>query len=236
MRTLSVEFVSESSLLMPCYMSHLTQLKCENWHVTAPCVASDPDGLAPFVQMQDGKFKYAGSKYTPYFEPLVDGFTTLAMVDMVSTGGGPSTNIMSSSDSPPSSASWGNTPSQTHFWGTPTGSLSRGEQLPRGHEEQEEEDLYHALLYGEHSLASKDWTDSSDCVTIMVRTKNDINVMVSPMLLEALERFVEAVIPAIERLHPLTIINHLHSQCISRVEKANLLKKEKSILLTRYIA
>ena len=31
----------------------------------------------------------------------------------------------------------------------------------------------------------------------------------------------------------MTVVNHLHNQCIGRVENANLLKKEKSILLSK---
>ena len=86
--------IAESSLLMPCYMSHLTQvrifilkalfaiatkcdlicfililtqLKCDNWHVTAPTVVSDSVGLAPFVQGLDGKLIYAGTEKRKYF-------------------------------------------------------------------------------------------------------------------------------------------------------------------------
>lgn len=228
--------ITESSLLMPCYMSHLTQLKCDNWHVGAPtCTPSDSLGLAPFVQMQDGKLIYAGSKYTPYFEPLVDGFTTLAMVDRVGIGG-----------TPPASSSCVNTPSQTHFWETPIyggvaggGNTNAGNRAQDHHQNStstsaamENDEFYRTILNGGDDDDSRSAT-SSECTTLVIRTKNDVNIMVSPMLLEALQKFVEAITPTLCSLHPLSMVNHLHSECISRVEKANLLKKEKSVFLMR---
>lgn len=46
-------------------------------------------------------------------------------------------------------------------------------------------------------------------------------------------RFVEALTPSLASSHPITVINHLHNECISRVENSNMLKKEKSVLLMR---
>jgi len=42
-----------------------------------------------------------------------------------------------------------------------------------------------------------------------------------------LYRFVDSLIPTFSNLHPLTVLNHLHSSCISRVEAANILKRDK---------
>jgi len=44
------------------FLSFSNQFKCDNWHATAPVVASDSVGLAPFVQLQDGKLVYAGKQ------------------------------------------------------------------------------------------------------------------------------------------------------------------------------
>jgi len=51
---------------MPSGLVH-SQLKCDNWHVSAPAVVSDSVGLAPFVQGIDGKLVYAGTYDIYYF-------------------------------------------------------------------------------------------------------------------------------------------------------------------------
>lgn len=53
--------------------------------------------------------------------------------------------------------------------------------------------------------------------------------MVSPLLLESLQRFVDALTPTLANLHPLTVLNHLHLSCIGQVEAANVLKTTENI-------
>lgn len=55
--------------------------------------------------------------------------------------------------------------------------------------------------------------------------------MVSPLLLESLQRFVDALTPTLASLHPLTVLNHLHLSCIGQVEAANVLKTTDNIAL-----
>lgn len=38
---------------------------------------------------------------------------------------------------------------------------------------------------------------------------------------------MDSLITTFSNLHPLTVLNHLHSSCISRVEAANILKRDK---------
>lgn len=131
--------------------------------------------------MQDGKLIYAGSKYTPYFEPLVDGFTTLAMTSLGTYTEG--------SKSTPSQSSCANTPSQTHFWETPIGGVSNFTMLENNKDPAGDDDFYRTLLCSDTDRVTTNV--STDSTTIIVRTKNDINIMVSPMLLEALKRLVQ---------------------------------------------
>jgi hypothetical protein len=42
-------------------------------------------------------------------------------------------------------------------------------------------------------------------------------------------RFIDAVTPTLASLHPLTVLNHLHAECISQVEAANILKRDQSL-------
>jgi hypothetical protein len=42
-------------------------------------------------------------------------------------------------------------------------------------------------------------------------------------------RFVDALTPTVANLHPLTVINHLHTSCVSQVESANILKTTENV-------
>lgn len=65
--------------------------------------------------------------------------------------------------------------------------------------------------------------------TVIVKFKGDVDIMLSPMILESLQRFIDSIIPTLASLHPLTILNHLHNECISKVENANILKQDQSL-------
>ncbi len=40
-------------------------------------------------------------------------------------------------------------------------------------------------------------------------------------------RFVDALTPTMNILHPVTVLNHLQMACVSKVQSANVLKKDK---------
>lgn len=62
--------------------------------------------------------------------------------------------------------------------------------------------------------------------TIIVKFKKDFDVMITPLVLESLQRFIDALTPTLATLHVLTVINHLHFECMGKVKDANVLKKE----------
>ncbi|CAG9815067.1 unnamed protein product [Phaedon cochleariae] len=71
--------------------------------------------------------------------------------------------------------------------------------------------------------------DAGCRTTVIVKLKGDLDVMISPLLLETLQRFIDALTPTVANLHPLTVINHLHTSCIGQVESANILKTTENV-------
>ncbi|XP_045469148.1 transmembrane protein KIAA1109 isoform X3 [Harmonia axyridis] len=65
--------------------------------------------------------------------------------------------------------------------------------------------------------------------TIIVKIKGDLDVMVSPLLLESFQRFVDSLTSTVSGLHPLTVINHLHTSCIGQVAAANVLQTTENV-------
>ena len=59
--------------------------------------------------------------------------------------------------------------------------------------------------------------------------KGSIDVICCPIALESLERMFSSLVSTFEALHPISVVNHLHAQSVSRVESRNTLKKEKSL-------
>ena len=60
--------------------------------------------------------------------------------------------------------------------------------------------------------------------TLIVRFKGSVDVVLSPIVLESFQRIFEAITPALQTIHPLSVINHLHSDALGRVESKNTLK------------
>lgn len=65
--------------------------------------------------------------------------------------------------------------------------------------------------------------------TLIVKFKGSIDVIMSPVFLESIQRTFEALTPTFQTQHPISVVNHLHSGSLDRVESRNTLKKEKSL-------
>ena len=65
--------------------------------------------------------------------------------------------------------------------------------------------------------------------TIIVKFMGSVDIVLCPMVLESIQRVFEALTPTFQALHPVSVINHLHSAALDRVEAKNTLKKEKSL-------
>lgn len=73
---------------------------------------------------------------------------------------------------------------------------------------------------------------SSDASTVLVvKIGRPIHVMCCPLTLESTQRFVEALVPTLEHLHPMTLMTRVWMGCVSHVESQNPLKKQRAALL-----
>ena len=65
--------------------------------------------------------------------------------------------------------------------------------------------------------------------TVIVNFKGSIDIICCPIALESVEKMFDSLVSTFESLHPISVVNHLHSQSVGRVESRNTLKKEKSL-------
>ena len=74
------------------------------------------------------------------------------------------------------------------------------------------------------------FTDATSKTTVIVKFKGAIDIVITPVVLESAQRMFDSLTPTFQRLHPNSVVNHLHSQSLDRVESKNtLMKKEKSL-------
>ncbi|XP_046477858.1 bridge-like lipid transfer protein family member 1 isoform X1 [Neodiprion pinetum] len=192
--------IVDSPLLMSSYVSHLTQVRCSNWvQSSLPC-SGDAFTTPLFQRTEDGRLVYIGGRYVPKFDAVTDGFTSLKMITRI--------------DGSPRASSSTKTPTHPYIWDSSALIQSEGDNNDTAHDEEE-------LLTVQHETGSR--------TTVILKLKGDIDIMLSPMVLESLQRFIDAIIPTLATLHPLTILNHLHNECLGRVEDANILKQDQSL-------
>ncbi|CAH1110220.1 unnamed protein product [Psylliodes chrysocephalus] len=182
--------IVDSPMLMSSYVTHLTQVRCNNWGNTGQ---SDQFSQNLFAKNQEDKLVYVGARFVPNMETVSDGITSLKMVSR-------SDNIVNNkTPTSPFMYVWDQEDVDNE-----TGSF------------QEEE-----LLSGQGDTGSR--------IIFVVKLKGDLDVMISPLLLETLQRFIDALTPTVSNLHPLTVINHIHTSCIGQVESANILKTTENV-------
>lgn len=71
--------------------------------------------------------------------------------------------------------------------------------------------------------------DTATRNSVVVKFKGQVEVTLTPLLLEGLQRMIEIAIPTFAQMHPLTAINSMHASCIRNVEAANILKRDQSL-------
>ncbi|XP_029046657.1 transmembrane protein KIAA1109 homolog isoform X1 [Osmia bicornis bicornis] len=192
--------IVDSPLLMSSYVSHLTQVRCSNWGQSSISAGSGAFTTPLFQRTDEGRLVYVGGRYVPKFETVTEGFTSLKMITR--------------SDGSPVASSSNKTPTHPYIWDSSTLNQMEGEVHHTTHNEEE-------LLTVQNESGSR--------TTVIVKFKGDVDIMLSPMVLECLQRFIDAIIPTLATLHPLTILNHLHHECIGKVEDANILKQDQSL-------
>ena len=100
--------------------------------------------------------------------------------------------------------------------------------------EEDEEELNEGEESSPPTLGSssnvEEILDTTSKTTIIVKFKGAIDIVITPVVLESVQRMFDSLTPTFQSLHPVSVVNHLHSQSLDRVENKNsLMKKEKSL-------
>ncbi|XP_039950493.1 transmembrane protein KIAA1109 isoform X2 [Bactrocera tryoni] len=194
--------IIDSPLLMASYLNHLSQVKCFNW--TACSFPSGPDVFSTpmFHENEDGGLTYIGSKMLPHFD-LYACWREIKVVPRYENATGSN-----------SSATFMGGP-KSHPW-DPSVLLK----------EEESDKTTNGFDDGEFMSLQ---AEGAACTSVVARLKGQVNVFLTPLMLEGLQRMVEASIPTISSLHLLSVVNHIHASCIAKVQNDNILKRDQSL-------
>ncbi|XP_053696625.1 bridge-like lipid transfer protein family member 1 [Sabethes cyaneus] len=195
--------IIDSPLLMASYVTHLAQVRCSNWSHCAMPFGADSFSMPLFQQNDDGGLVYIGSKLVPHFDNY-SNWREVKVISRYDVGSGQSASGSSGLSTLP----------KPHPWDPSVMVRGRFEK----HESKECENEF---------LSSQGETATRN--SVVVRFKGQVDVMLTPLLLEGLQRMIESLIPTLSTLHPLTIINDVHASCVSKVEAVNVLKRDQSL-------
>ncbi|XP_023176913.2 transmembrane protein KIAA1109 homolog isoform X3 [Drosophila hydei] len=195
--------IIDSPLLMASYLNHLSQVKCFNWNGCSFPLGPDVFSTPLFHENEDGGLTYIGSKMLPHFD-LYSCWREIKVVPRYenSTGSNSSATFMGGPKS--------------HPW-DPSVLLK----------EEETDKTTNGFDDGEFmSLQSE---GGAACTSVVARLKGQLNVFLTPLLLEGLQRMVEAAVPTIQSMHLLSVVNFIHASCIAKVKNDNILKRDQSL-------
>ncbi|XP_075992779.1 transmembrane protein KIAA1109 homolog tweek [Anticarsia gemmatalis] len=201
--------IVDSPLLMASYMHNLPQYKCPNWSSCSLPSGSDVFTLPLFRRADDGTLVYVGQKYLPSFEP-VGKINILRLISKKDHNNqnqhGPYSNL------PP------------HF-----NSQVKAHPYPQGWWDIQQTTQDSQENTTDKSTASTVTTTSDSKSGLFVKLRGEIDIMLTPLVLESTQKFVESLTPVLANIHPITVINHLRLLCISTVSTANVLKQKQYV-------
>lgn len=160
--------IVDSPLLMASYVTHLAQVKCSNWsHCTMPYDA-DAFSLPLFQQNEDGGLVYIGSKLVPYFDNYTNWreVRVLSRFDNITSNAATAAAMQSGIPKP-------------HPWDPSV--LVRGDISS-----DKEKDKYSEVTIENEFLSSQGETATRN--SVVVRFKGQVDLMLTPLLLEGLQR------------------------------------------------
>lgn len=156
--------IIDSPLLMASYINHLSQVKCFNWSTCSFPSGLDVFSMPLFQEDDEGNLHYIGSKMLPHF----DLYFSWREIKIVPRFENTATNASNSSGSTYIGAP------KSHPWDPNT--LMKEEHIEKGNSGSDN---------GEFMGLQ---TEGAASVSVVARFKGQVNVFLTPLMLEGLQR------------------------------------------------
>ncbi|XP_036364401.1 transmembrane protein KIAA1109 homolog isoform X4 [Octopus sinensis] len=192
--------ITKSPVLMSCYLNHLTHMHCTDWAAPSPFATTHTKSASFKGLKQDTSFfSHSSLTYAPCrFYPKQSWVPHFSKVKQ-----GFSVSMMKPRDEI-------DVP-QTPLLDGPT-------------------DPWNSFIEEEEAFDSAEVviSENTSKTTAVIKLKGSVDILLTPLLLESTQRYIEAITPVLSKLHPSSIIDRLHSRCLDRLKQKNRLKKHSS--------
>ncbi|XP_050415172.1 bridge-like lipid transfer protein family member 1 [Patella vulgata] len=193
--------ITSSALLLSCYSNHLSHYHCNDW-VTAPPSANLSSSSSRGMKSVYSEYSLSSASHSVYGS----GSTWLPHFTKVKDGF--STSVMREKEelklpSPPPPEKGKN---QFFF---------PSSYIPNQEDADEE-------------LNNDEICPNTSKTTAVIKVTGALDVLLTPLLLESMQRYIETVTPTLSKLHISSLLDRIHSQCIDRLKQQNKLKKEST--------
>ncbi|CAL1545950.1 unnamed protein product, partial [Lymnaea stagnalis] len=196
--------ITESPLLLSCYSQHLSHYYCQDWISSAPWSAVYASRLHGLNSVQS-EYSLSSAGHSIYSAGVAWTPHFYKVKD------GFSVNVMKPRPDIKKTSPVNIAAELFNIKAT----------LDREHRKQQ--------TLSEEDEGKEGPVENISKTTAVVQLSGSLDVLMTPLLLEALQRYVEAVTPTLSKLHPSSLIDGLHSQCLDRLKQQNKLKKGKGI-------
>lgn len=158
--------IIDSPLLMASYMNHLSQVKCMNWMNCSFPSGSDVFSTPLFQENEEGGLTYIGGKMVPHFD-LYSSWREIKVVPRYENNTG--------------AAAAGSNSSVTFLGGPKSHPWDPSVLL----KEEESDKVTNGFDDGEFMSLQ---AEGAVCTSVVARLKGQVNVFLTPLLLEGLQR------------------------------------------------
>lgn len=202
--------IIESPLLMSTYSNYLTLYQCENWWP------------------KNDSINLLNGNYIPTMrQSTFDGFSSIGLIRKRKSTV-KQLNRQNQQDAHSGDSDEEYEPGSVYGRISDDLGSSSKEGFHKTHKRQDSSERVMNLGKLEKQI-SKTIEIRNEKVTVLVKINGDTEIKISPLCLDGLKTFVEALTPTLAKAHPLTIINHINTLCYNNVESKNHLKKEKTL-------
>lgn len=166
--------IIDSPLLMASYVTHLAQLRCANWSACCLPYGSDAFSTPLFQQNDDGGLVYIGSKLVPHFDTY-SNWREVRIVSRQETGAAQQQQQQHMTQGAP----------RAHPWDPSV--LLRGSGGVSGSGEGSATTITHKHGDDDAEFMAAQ-SDTATRSSVIIRLKGNVEVMLTPLLLEGLQR------------------------------------------------
>lgn len=204
--------ILESSLLMSTYSNYLTLYQCENWRPKTDSVNLLTSNYIPTVR-----------------QTTFDGLSSISLIKRRKrTPNKQKLNRQNQDvdgDSDEDEYEPGSVYERMH---SDSVDSTKKEGFHKTHKRQDSSERVMNLGKLEKQI-SKTIEIRNEKVTILVKVNGNTEIKISPLCLDGMKTFIDALTPTLAKVHPLTVVNHINTLCYNNVESKNHLKKEKTL-------